>query len=191
VVPTTTRGIPQQPRLARPSSSWLGCTAARSSQHVCCDGDDVTSRFLDDITIIMMLPPDNGQTTSGLLGDVTKVTSVTSGLHDWLHHDDSGLGSRPRHAHRLRGHLVGPGRASTYEEDLNLSTSSLRYSLQPAKLTRQWFYTINTFHCYQQWCHSHLTLLLTQHPTPMLPKSCYWWWWSTPILQILISCHPW
>jgi len=37
--------------------------------------------------------------------------------------------------HRLRGHLVGPGRASTHEEDLNLSTLSLRYSLQPAKLT--------------------------------------------------------
>jgi len=37
--------------------------------------------------------------------------------------------------HRLRGHLVGPGHASTHEEDSNLSTLSLRYSLQPAKLT--------------------------------------------------------
>jgi len=32
--------------------------------------DDITSRFLDDITITMMLPPDNGQTKSGLLDDV-------------------------------------------------------------------------------------------------------------------------
>jgi len=39
--------------------------------------DDVTSGFLDDITVIMMLPTDNGWTKSGLLGDVTE---------DHLHH---------------------------------------------------------------------------------------------------------
>jgi len=34
--------------------------------------DDVTSGFLDDVTITMMLPPDNGPTTSRLLDDGTE-----------------------------------------------------------------------------------------------------------------------
>jgi len=39
--------------------------------------DDITSGFLDDITITTMLPPDNRQTKSGLLDDV---------MEDHLHH---------------------------------------------------------------------------------------------------------
>jgi len=58
--------------------------------------DDITFGFFGDITITTMLPPDDGWTKSGLLGDI---------MEDCHHHiritTDSTvimvLGSRPKH----------------------------------------------------------------------------------------------
>jgi len=85
--------------------------------------------FFGDVTVITMLPPDNRQMKSGLLDDVMEDHLC----HIWVTTDVTVtmviLAAGQDMWHRLRGHLIGPGHASMHEEDLNLSTLSLWYSL--------------------------------------------------------------
>ena len=126
-------------KLQIPSSSWKGRFLTAPIAHIQ-HGGWRHIRVTSDITmttVTLALPTRTD--TSRLLWWHHGNYSVTSGFHDWLHHYDGGLGSRPRHG---AGSIEPPGRSHAMLnyvlwEESNLTTFLIHRVYPTARLTRQ------------------------------------------------------